>query len=247
MPAPKPAYTLTDPATGTDYRVFLELPPANELGPHPAVVFMDGDDQFRAAVEAYRAARAAGEVMPLVLVGLGYGASYMKPANKRVRDYTPAPLATEAESGGADRFLSFVTKTFWPDLARRVPVREDLRGLAGHSLGSLFVLHALWQEKPFFNRLLASAPSLWWADRAILCDAQNLQRQGVALTAKLFLSVGEADSASMTGDLTLLEDQLAALPFPQLEVVSQRFPGKNHFNVLPEAFGAGLRALFPVS
>ncbi len=118
--------------------------------------------------------------------------------------------------------------------------------IAGHSLGSLLVVHALLQRKPFFNRLLASAPSLWWNDRAALCHAQTLQRTGVALPAKLFLSVGEEDSASMTGDLTLFEDQLAALPFPQLEVISLRHPHFNHFNVLPEAFRAGLAALFPV-
>ena len=97
-----PAYTLNDPATGTVYHVWLERPPAVAPGPHPAVVFLDGDDQFRYAVEAYRAARAAGEVAPLVLVGLGYGASYQKPANKRVRDYTPAGLATKWVSQPAD-------------------------------------------------------------------------------------------------------------------------------------------------
>jgi len=92
--------------------------------------------------------------------------------------------------------------------------------------------------------VLASAPSLWWDNRAPLCHAQELQRTGVALPAKLFLSVGEDDSPSMTGDLTLFEDQLAALPFPQLEIISRRFAGRDHFNVLPDAFHAGLAALF---
>ena len=242
---PKIAFTLPSPETGTDYPVYLETPASSEPGPHPAVLFLDGDDQFRYAVEAYRALRTAGEIAPLVLVGLGYGAGYTKPGNKRVRDYTPAVMATEAESGRADDFLKFLTMTLWPELTRRLPLRNDVRGIAGHSLGSLFVLHALWQRKPFFTHHLASAPSLWWADRAILCDAQALQRTGVALPAKLFLSVGEEDSASMTGDLTLLEDQLAALPFPQLEVVSHRHPGRNHFDVLPDAFRAGLVTLFP--
>ena len=138
-----------------------------------------------------------------------------------MRDYTPAVLPTEAESGCAAAFLRFLTGTFWPDLARRVPVREDVRGVAGHSLSSL-----------------------WWVDRAILCDAQNLQRKGVALPAKLFPSLGEEDRESMTGDLTLLEDQLAELLFPELEVSTRRFPGRNHFNVLPAACAVGLRALF---
>ncbi len=120
----------------------------------------------------------------------------------------------------------------------------DKRGIAGHSPGSLFVLHALFQGKPFFTHHLASAPSLWWANRAILGRVAELRERQAALPAKLYLSVGEKDSESMTGDLALLEHRLAARPFAGLELVTPRFPNKNHFNVLPMAFGAGLVALF---
>ena len=48
----------------------------------------------------------------------------------------------------------------------------------------------------------------------------------------------------MTGDLTLLEDQLAAKPAAGLAIVAQWFPKKSYFNVLPVAFGEGLAALF---
>ena len=64
------------------------------------------------------------------------------------------------------------------------------------------------------------------------------------MSAKLFLSAGEKDSESMTGDLTLLEDQLAAKPAAGLAIVAQWFPKKSYFNVLPVAFGEGLAALF---
>ena len=243
-PTMTPAFSLHSPHTGSDYAIFLETPPSSEAGPHPAVLFTDGDDQFRFAVAAYRELRAANRVPPLVLAGVGYGASYMKPANKRLRDYTPTAMATEEGSGGAEAFVAFLADTLWPELARRFPLRTDARGLAGHSLGSLAVLHALFRRQPFFNRLLASAPSLWWDNRALLCDAQNLQRTGVALPAKLFLCAGEDETPSMTGDLTLLEDQLAALPFPELEIVSRRFSQRDHFNVLPDAFREGLTMLF---
>jgi predicted alpha/beta superfamily hydrolase len=238
---PTPAFTLSSPQTGTDYRIYLGPETSGGL---PAVAFMDADDQLDDAVDAYAAARAAGQIPALLLVGVGYGASYTQPANQRVRDYTPTAMATEAGSGQADAFLEFLTATLWPELTRRYAIRDDLRGLAGHSLGSLLVVHALFQRRPFFNRLLGSAPSLWWDNRAILCSAQNLQRTGTALPAKLFLSAGTDDTPSMLGDLELLEDQLRALPFAGLEVISQRLPGRDHYNVLPDAFRAGLTALF---
>ncbi len=240
----KPTFTLRAPQNGTDYFIYLETPPPTEPGPHAAVLFMDGDDQFIFAVEAYRSLRAENAVPPLVLAGVGYGASYTKPANRRLRDYTATAMGTEPDSGGAEKFVEFLADTLWPELARRFPLRDDARGLAGHSLGSLAVLHALLRRKPFFNRGLASAPALWWDNRAPLCDAQQLQRTGVALPAKLFLCVGEDDTPSMTGDLDLFEQQLAALPFPELKVISRRFPQRDHYNALPDAFRTGLHELF---
>lgn len=241
-----PTFIVSSPETGTDYHVFIASigAPDGITAELPAILFMDGDDQFRFAVEAAEAAHAAGEVPRLLLAGVGYGASYTKPGNRRVRDYTPSAMPTETGSGGADAFVAFLARTLWPELRRRQRIHEDIRGIAGHSLGSLLAVHALLQRKPFFNRVLASAPSLWWNDRDLLCTAQTLQRTGVALPARLFLSVGEDDTPSMLGDLELFEQQLGALPFPELEVISDRFPGRDHHNVLPDAFRAGLRALF---
>jgi hypothetical protein len=205
---------------------------------------MDGDDQFSFAVAAYRELRTAGAVPPLLLVGVGYGASYTQANNRRGRDYTATPHSDEPTSGGADKFTEFLQATLWPELVRRYPVDGHKRGIAGHSLGSLLVLHALWQEPAFFTHYLASAPSIWWDDRSILGEAARRHERNPVLPARLYLSVGEKDSASMTGDLTLLEQQLATNPFAQLELTIKRFPRRNHFNVLPDAFREGLATLF---
>jgi predicted alpha/beta superfamily hydrolase len=236
-------FILHSPQTGTDYWIFIEAPD-EKTGPWPAMAFMDGDDQFRFAREAYRVLQATEKTAPLLLVGVGYGASYTKPGNRRIRDYTPTTMATETECGGADAFLAFLRDTLWPELGLRYPLHGELRGLAGHSLGSLLVLCALFQRELFFNRFLVSAPSLWWDDRTLLGHAERLQRTGVALPARVFFGLGEKDTPSMTEDLQRLEDRLAARPFPRLEVCSRRFSGRDHYNVLPEAFREGMRRLF---
>jgi hypothetical protein len=242
----KPAFKLDSPETGTNYWIFVSAPDAERTsGPWPVVLFMDGDNQFKFALEAYRALRKAKQAPPLLLVGVGYGASYGKEQNKRGRDYTPTPHSFEPTSGGAKAFRKFLTATLWPELKRRYPVNaRGARGLAGYSLGSLLVLDALFQSKPFFTHYLAGSPSVWWDDRAILQQAKRLRCRQATLRAKLFLSVGEKDSESMTGDLALLETELAAKPFKGLNRTSCRFAGRDHFNALPDTFRAGLLALF---
>lgn len=240
-----PTFRLRSPENATDYVIHVHRLASDTLNaPVPAVLFMDGDDQFRFATAAYDHLRQASLCPPLLLVGVGYGASYSKPANKRGRDYTPTPHSDEPTSGGADMFLAFLTQTLWPELARRFRLREDMRGVAGHSLGSLLALHALFREPLFFTHYLASAPSIWWDDRSILRLAAARRQRNDDLPAHLFLSVGENDTPSMTGDLALLEQQLAAQPFHNLRVTAQRFPGRDHYNVIDDAFRAGLRALF---
>jgi predicted alpha/beta superfamily hydrolase len=238
----KPTFKLPSPETGTEYWIYVEAPVGT--GPWPALIFLDGDDQFAGGVAAYRESVANAAAPPLLLVGIGYGASYAKPANKRGRDYTPAFHSDEPGSGGAPAFLSFLSTTLWPELTRRYALNAAARGIAGHSLSSLFVLHALFQPRPFFTHHLASAPSIWWADRAMLQQIATFRAGQDKLPARLFLGVGENDTASMTGDLALLEAQLAEKPFAGLEIISRRFAKRNHFNVLPVAFATGIQVLF---
>ncbi len=247
MPPPstraKPAFRLPSPETGTTYPIYLATPAAADGIPWTAVLFMDGDYFFDPAVAAARELEARGEISPALIVGVGYGAGFGARNNKRSRDYTPTASALEPESGGADVFLRFLINTLWPELARRHPVREDARAIGGHSLGSLLALHAVFQPQPFFNRCLASAPSIWWDDRSILANLARLRAAQPSLPARLYLSVGADDTASMTGDLILLEQQLAAQPFTDFRVVSERFPGRDHYNVVPDSLRGGLRAL----
>jgi predicted alpha/beta superfamily hydrolase len=237
----KPAFICHSPETGTDYTIYIDAPQSK--GPASAVFLMDGDFFFDTGVAARRSLEASGEIPPAVIVGVGYGAGFGKPGNFRGRDYTPTASTDEPSSGGADLFLAFLTRTLWPQVASRHRLREAGRVIAGHSLGSLLVLHALFQDHPFFDRALASAPSIWWDNRSILGLISRLRDKRSKLIGRLYLGVGSDDSPSMTDDLGLLEKQLEERPFSGLEVKSERFPGHDHYDVTPLTMKSGLTAL----
>jgi predicted alpha/beta superfamily hydrolase len=241
-----PAFVSASPETGTAYRIYVDVPaPSGGSGSLPCVLLMDGDYFFDVAVAVSRELRSAGQIPPAALIGVGYGAGFGQPGNQRGRDYTPTASAMEPASGGAGPFLHYLTNTLWPLLASRYPLKPEpeARLIAGHSLGSLLALYALFQDQPFFGGVLASAPSLWWDDRSLLQQIHRLRDRRSSLPARLFFGVGSDDSPSMTGDLALLEQQLADRPFTDLRITSARFPGRDHLNVLPDSLRAGLRAL----
>lgn len=245
-PPKEPAFHLE--GLGTRYAIYVDLPPRavrEKAKTWITVLCLDGDDQFAEMCKARtRVAKEHPGLPPLLLVGVGYGASYGKPGNRRARDYTPVPIPEATEAGGADAFLGFLTGTVWSELARRYPVDPEIRGIAGYSLGGLFALHALFKREPFFNRVLAASPSIWWGERAVLTALAAIQADGLPVPAKLFFSVGLKDSHSMTGDLELLENQLASRALQGLEVSCERFPGRTHFNAMSVSFQAGLAKLF---
>jgi predicted alpha/beta superfamily hydrolase len=248
MPPPitqaKPAFVSRSRETGTDYVIYVDAPgPSAAAGPLPAVLVMDGDYLFDAARAACRSLAGARRIPPTAVIGVGYGSGFGNPANRRGRDYTPTASPEEPSSGGADRFLDYLSSSLWPELAARLPLRDTGRVIAGHSLGSLLVLHALFQPRPFFTLALASAPSIWWDNRSILGLIARLRERQATLPGRLYLGVGADDTPSMTGDLALLERQLGAEPFAGLQVVSEQFPGRDHYDAAPDTMAAGLASL----
>jgi hypothetical protein len=241
MTRARPAFVSHSPETGSDYTIYVDAPPGG--APTPAVLMMDGDFMFDAAAGAARKLAAAGRIPPTVVVGVGYGAGFGSPGNNRGRDYTPTASSDEPSSGGADAFLRYLRRTLWPGLRGRHALREDRRVIAGHSLGSLLVLHALFQEEPFFTLALASAPSIWWDNRSVLALIARRREGNASLEGKLYLCVGEKDTPSMLGDLALLEAQLRMRPFEGLGVEGERFADKDHYNVLETSMTAGLASL----
>lgn len=148
----------------------------------PVLYVVDGDILFGLAAEIARVMSSIGGLPPFYAVGVGYDADYGEFLKKRTADLTPpiANAAVEAmgavgaaigsdKNGGADAFLTFLTKQLRQEIRNRYP--ETAAGqniLFGHSLGGLFAAHSLLTQPDAFSTFLISSPSLWWDDFSIL-------------------------------------------------------------------------------
>lgn len=93
----------------------------------------------------------------------------------RLRDLTPTkihqlddlPEAYLKNTGGASKFLEFITKELIPFVDANYPT-TPYRSLIGHSLGGLFTTYAMYAEGDSFRNYIAIDPSYWWDNNYLL-------------------------------------------------------------------------------
>lgn len=193
-------------ASGYAYRIFVAAPavPPPPAG-YPVLYVLDGNAAFPVAAFLARGTAARSEVtgyQPPVVVGIGYPGDRDFDVAARRRDYTVAsdktgPAETE---GGANRFLDFIEHELKPLIAARYPVDRQRQALFGHSFGGLFVLHALFTRPAAFSTYLASSPSIWWADKAVLRGLPALLESKTA--PRVQISVGALEDDPPKGNVS---------------------------------------------
>lgn len=242
----------------------------------PAVYLLDGFDMFPIASQCVRQMASAGETRAAVVVGVAY-AEPKTGGEQRWRDLsTPVSQAyldrqgrkdvTAEGVGGMDDFLRAIHTEVKPAVAAMLKVNAKDQTLFGHSLGGLTVLRALFRRTGDYRTFLASSPSIWWDDRAILADeaAFSAKVEAGRSTPRVFVSVGadegragkvnpasgrtQADvermtrQAKMVGNARALSARLKALRGGAGYVVeSVVFPEEGHLSVVPAAVSRGLR------
>jgi hypothetical protein len=148
----------------------------------------------------------AGEIPPVIVVGIGYPVPMPQPMLLRDFELTPSTdLAAHERAaasnrpdglnrhGGAEGFLQFITGELAPVVEEEYGGDPDDRALSGFSLGGLFATYALLQETPAFRRFILGSPSLWWDNRTIFEMEKRRAEGSKALPARVFVSAGEEE------------------------------------------------------
>jgi len=255
------------------FEISLALPkaPPPARG-YPIIYALDAGTSFATVVETAR----NQEVLfgPVVVVGIGYP-SEAEIAN-RLFDLTPAtdratlpapPPGGWGAIGGADAFLRFIQDELKPRIEARTSVDKSHQALFGHSLGGLFVLHALFTRPDAFETYVAGSPSIWWGNRMIFKELDAFKQAQAASRHqhRLLVTAGGLETAlspeelraslamnlpnpafeflklKMVANAQELAGQLQPLSTRGLQVAFTIFDGETHNSVIPAYVSRGVR------
>ncbi len=231
------AFEMSSKALGEDRRVLVRTPIGFDASrPHAVVYVLDAEWNFE-FVAAYLDYLAENEVYPpLIVTGV---------VNvNRNRDFEPREDPYFDDTGGAERFLSFVTGEWVPEIDRRYPTSAH-RVLIGHSFGGVFTLHALFRSPESFDAYIALGTSAWIGDGVINEQAEAYFDAPANTDAFVWMAVGEGDGGPTVPSSRRLAEVFEARAPASLEWTFDVTPKTDHFKNVPSGLHDAFMALFP--
>jgi predicted alpha/beta superfamily hydrolase len=152
---------------------------------YDVVYILDGEMHLDDFISIYRFACDQKFLPPLILVALQN--KFTGDENMGDRDFTPEKTKENANSGGADNFISFLKDELIPRINTRLPASGD-NSLFGHSLGGLFAMYVLLKEPALFTNYYCSDPAFPWNDRRIIRLAEETFEKTSELDKTLWIT-----------------------------------------------------------
>lgn len=165
------------------FYVFVSLPDSYSAASkqqYPVVYLLDANLYFDIIATTLRKYSEVGLAPEVILVGIGYK-DFQLMDSLRNRDYTYPLAIPEYEmsvSGGADKFLAFISSKLIPFVDQAYHSDSTNRVLMGHSLGGYFTMYALLQhlsgKNNSFTSYIAASPSFHYNNYYLLNQFANL-------------------------------------------------------------------------
>jgi predicted alpha/beta superfamily hydrolase len=163
-----------------DYEVYL--PPSynrsNKNLKFPVLYLLDGDGHFHSVsglVQQLAGGVNGNTLFPeMIIIAINN--------TDRTRDLTPVHDAIGPDgkevpflktSGGGENFVKFLQMELIPEVELKYNT-APYRLLVGHSFGGLTAINILLNHTELFNAYIAIDPSMWWAKRALLKQAEEI-------------------------------------------------------------------------
>lgn len=143
----------------------------------------------------------ANKIQPIIIVGI-YNAG-----EKRVDEYTPSIDVRYGKGGKANLYSKFLIEELKPFIDKKYRTLKDPANtaLGGSSLGGLVSLFIGLQHPQIFGKLAIVSPSVWWDNKVILKDVENLPSKP---KTKIWLDIGSKEGEESIPDTNSLKEAL---------------------------------------
>lgn len=186
---------------------------------YPVVYLLDGDAHFSSVVGMIQQlSQVNGNTIcpEMIVVGI--------PNTDRTRDLTPTQItsdlpmmdsASSVNSGGGEKFISFIEKELIPHIDSLYPT-QSYRMLIGHSFGGLTVINTIVHHTNLFNSYVAIDPSMWWDHYRLLNEARIVLASKEFKGTSLFLGIANTmpegmDTSAAINDTSLYTKQIRSI------------------------------------
>lgn len=249
-------HKITSVSNGVIYPIFISLPAGygSNDKKYPVVYMLDAYSSFGIVMQSAKLLAYNKELPDLIIVGISSEGGSKEFNYNRGRDYTPTivtlnnqPGSYEAAlpaSGGADKFLSFITNDLIPFVESKYNIIPGERTLIGHSLGGLFVTYSLFENPDIFQRYVIISPALFWDDNYILKMENRFYQKRKSINAIIYTSVGSLEPDIFKTPWTALVESVKARNYSGLRLIQQIAENESHYTIIPHLVTKGLVSVF---
>jgi len=224
-------------------RTLLIATPAGydqETERYPVLYILDGENNFVQVVGIVQSLAEADRIPPMLVVGVAN--------TERERDLAPnteveLEIRFHPKSGGADRFLKFISSELIPyvDLHYR---SRPYKVLVGHSLGGLFAVYALASDPTLFNAYIAIDPTtLSWNNGSVIAKAQTAFKSLRELPSDLYVAATDESGAALS-TIHRLGQTMEEARLTGFRWTFKQMPGETHTSIVHQGIYSGLDKIF---
>ena len=230
--------------TGQEYELQIMLPGGfkNSNKKYPVIYLMDSQWDFPLLKCLYGEHYFDGFVPELIVVGVTWGGVNPNPDSLRARDYTPTKEARLPQSGGADKFLSFMKDELFPFIETNYKGDNNNRTLMGCSLGGLFTLYALFTHTDMFNGYAAASPAVGWDKEVLYKYEKEFAEKRSAKALRVYMTVGDVERGRPTFER--FSAQMASRNYAFVSLKSKVLENTGHSGTKSETFSRGMQYVF---
>ena len=227
--------TLKSSVLNEDRVISIYLPRDYDISSqrYPVIFLLDGETHFHHTTGAINFLSSQGIIPQSILVSIKN--------IDRNRDFSPVHDNRIPTSGGAAKFLNFLSDELTPFIKKNYRT-SNFSVIIGHSFGGTFITYSLLEKPELFDAYIAISPFLQYADEYLIKESGKMLRSNYPDQKYYYMTVGDEPEYFSTLDkfTSLVKEKSEA--FIDLEYL--RMPAENHNTIPYLSIFNGLKYIF---